>query len=609
MAKRKAAKKKIRKRARAAKTTVTTMTTTKTTRTTTSRNPWSPGDWDALPHKGTRVRARADIRRTQGGPQSRPITIPAGAVGEVVSDRFSSVGIAVIFDEPRGNYIQWTGPHALDQFVRDVEIEEGSIWQPPQFNPRPSFQVVIYEEETEWIDPEDPDGYEQHVKERVNEDNVTLEELIQDAKRYGIEPRGRNDGTKWWESYEDREYDFHRNVSRIFTMHVKRNGKDLSPEDFKRINRLINEMQGGRTKVANPRAPNPFTLSKTDKAVIRAFTEGRAAESDKLSTDGIRLDGLWMGGLGIAEWRGKKIRFHDIGSKAAEVVQRAVRREAPKNDLVGGGTGWTGGHDPTSNPRGKHIACGSELTAKECRQLQHVYESAQDAGYSAERSAKQAWGSLRRNPRAKLIRVPSAWLRPGMIVKAPKTVGHLTWKRAWGPGKPTAPDRLLVVKWDDEEGRSELATIKADGHPGAYVDYNTNDYPNIWFVEANSISDLDEAARRQGQYPPDYEGNPKLYSSDLRTTSFEALPREFKIHTVNGVYPASIINVSGDEMTVNAYPFGTLRVVKRANGIFLVDPSVGGSEKVTAITVPEGNPARATNPSPRAARMGQRIRG
>ena len=160
------------------------------------------------------------------------------------------------------------------------------------------------------------------------------------------------------------------------------------------------------------------------------------------------------------------------------------------------------------NPGGQHIACGSEITDKECRQLQHVYESAKDRGYSAERSAQQAWGSLRHNPKGQLIRVPSGWLRPGMIVKAPKTVGHMTWKRAWGPGKPTAPDRLLVVKWNDEAGSSELAAIKADGQPGAYVDFNTNDYPNTWLVEASSIPDLDEAARRQGQYPPDYEGNP-----------------------------------------------------------------------------------------------------
>jgi len=50
------------------------------------------------------------------------------------------------------------------------------------------------------------------------------------------------------------------------------------------------------------------------------------------------------------------------------------------------------------NPKGKHISCGTEITAKECRQLQHVYESARDRGYSPERAAKQAWGSLRNPP-------------------------------------------------------------------------------------------------------------------------------------------------------------------------------------------------------------------
>jgi len=92
-------------------------------------------------------------------------------------------------------------------------------------------------------------------------------------------------------------------------------------------------------------------MGKKDKAVIRAFTEGRAAEGQKLRTDGERLDGIWMGGNGIAEWKSGKIRFNDLGSRSAAFVQRAVAREAPKNDLVGGGTGWTGGDDPTSSGR------------------------------------------------------------------------------------------------------------------------------------------------------------------------------------------------------------------------------------------------------------------
>lgn len=56
----------------------------------------------------------------------------------------------------------------------------------------------------------------------------------------------------------------------------------------------------------------------------------------------------------------------------------------------------------STNPGGKHIACGTEITKKECRQLQHVYESARERGYSPERAAKQAWGSLS-NPRRTVL--------------------------------------------------------------------------------------------------------------------------------------------------------------------------------------------------------------
>ena len=76
-------------------------------------------------------------------------------------------------------------------------------------------------------------------------------------------------------------------------------------------------------------------LNPGDKKVIRAFTEKKSASSKKLETDGKRLDGAWGGGRGIAEWRGGKIQFRDLGSKSAQIVQNAVRKEAPKNWLGG----------------------------------------------------------------------------------------------------------------------------------------------------------------------------------------------------------------------------------------------------------------------------------
>ena len=71
-------------------------------------------------------------------------------------------------------------------------------------------------------------------------------------------------------------------------------------------------------------------LGKSDKAVIKAFLDQRPLDGHKLSTDGKRLDGHWMGGNKIAAWKGDKIDLPDTGSRAGQTVQSAVRREAPK---------------------------------------------------------------------------------------------------------------------------------------------------------------------------------------------------------------------------------------------------------------------------------------
>jgi hypothetical protein len=74
-------------------------------------------------------------------------------------------------------------------------------------------------------------------------------------------------------------------------------------------------------------------LGKGDQKTIDAFLDKKKADSKKLSTDGKRLDGNWMGGRGIAEWKSGKIVFHDLGSKAAQTVQRAIKKKAPRNWL------------------------------------------------------------------------------------------------------------------------------------------------------------------------------------------------------------------------------------------------------------------------------------
>ena len=75
-------------------------------------------------------------------------------------------------------------------------------------------------------------------------------------------------------------------------------------------------------------------LSKKDNAVIDAFIDGKSATSKKLDTDGKTLDGLWMGGSGIA---GKdssgKIVMGPIGGRSGQTVQKKLRKLAPKNDI------------------------------------------------------------------------------------------------------------------------------------------------------------------------------------------------------------------------------------------------------------------------------------
>lgn len=76
-----------------------------------------------------------------------------------------------------------------------------------------------------------------------------------------------------------------------------------------------------------------MTLSAKDRSVIRAFTEQRTARGDKLSTDGSRLNGSWMGGGKIAWWSSDGIHFGDLGSRSAQSVQNLVRNEAVPNTL------------------------------------------------------------------------------------------------------------------------------------------------------------------------------------------------------------------------------------------------------------------------------------
>lgn len=79
-------------------------------------------------------------------------------------------------------------------------------------------------------------------------------------------------------------------------------------------------------------------LGIKDHKVIAAFVAQRPAEGHKLSTNGERLDGYWMGGRDIAEWkdgpRGMQIVLEYAGSGARQTVQRAVRHHAAPSMLA-----------------------------------------------------------------------------------------------------------------------------------------------------------------------------------------------------------------------------------------------------------------------------------
>lgn len=69
-------------------------------------------------------------------------------------------------------------------------------------------------------------------------------------------------------------------------------------------------------------------LGIRDQKVLAAFAEKRSADGDKLSTDGKRIDGHWLGGSRLAYWERGQIHTPDRGSRAADAIQKQLRRHA-----------------------------------------------------------------------------------------------------------------------------------------------------------------------------------------------------------------------------------------------------------------------------------------
>ena len=100
-------------------------------------------------------------------------------------------------------------------------------------------------------------------------------------------------------------------------------------------------------------------LRKADKAVIAAFTERRAATGHLLSSNGSSLSLGGFGGGKVAAWKGGKIAMGQASSRLEQQVQRAVKREAPKNHLANGrkkNSGWAARLSVAQQQRGMVVA-------------------------------------------------------------------------------------------------------------------------------------------------------------------------------------------------------------------------------------------------------------
>lgn len=76
----------------------------------------------------------------------------------------------------------------------------------------------------------------------------------------------------------------------------------------------------------------PPRFNKSDRAVLRAFADQEPAESKRLSSDGKRLDGNWMGGREIAYWKNDKLHWGEgrPHGRVDQSVIRALRQLVPR---------------------------------------------------------------------------------------------------------------------------------------------------------------------------------------------------------------------------------------------------------------------------------------
>jgi len=76
-------------------------------------------------------------------------------------------------------------------------------------------------------------------------------------------------------------------------------------------------------------------LTPSHKKVIDAFLNQKRADNKKFYTDGVKLDGLWIGGNKLAEWYAGKVYFgvHAPMGRAHQTVMRYIKKKLPKSQL------------------------------------------------------------------------------------------------------------------------------------------------------------------------------------------------------------------------------------------------------------------------------------
>ena len=261
-------------------------------------------------------------------------------------------------------------------------------------------------------------------------------------------------GSIWIGRYEDGSWYVVSSSAWPYRVHVN----EFGSIDFK-----MGHKEGAViSEKARPRRRRDPSRRMTDGAVLNAFLDKRAAESKKLSTDGHRLNGNWMGGSTIAEWKHGKIVFHDLGSKAAQRVRKALVVGTPKNWIAAESAWALGGRrrDPKDPGfRRPTHSNGRELDAAQKRFLNYVFAALRRFGESKEEASGLIYDHL------------STLVVAEDRGENPDTVADRIWKYGGQHRKGRDPkhDTADLIRFIWRQVPSDYRTTSMDGKPGKWI--------------------------------------------------------------------------------------------------------------------------------------------